>query len=318
MKTLKPKLKGEWRTIAPKPNFSGILPALSHEKNWTHEINDHHIFRGPDGAWHLWACVRRTPVGRVLAHWEADKLDQSPWRFTGEVIRADKSAGESQVHWNGEEFLQSPFIVEDGGIFHLFYGGYATGIDPDGSPTQNYDRMENQICLMTSTDGRKWTRRRNADGTSRLFAGPGAVRDEFLAKFDGLWHMYYSGHHDGNRNKAGIYLRTSQNLIEWSDWNLAHFDAPDAINSKIIPESPVVIGKNGIFYLFRTSSDRRNVLVSDSPDNFGIGDCSGNYLCSLPDVVAPEIIADEKGDEWITTINDGNGYSVKIRRLEWR
>ena len=135
---LKPVLDGDWRVIGPRPvGLDARLPGpdvVPTEKSPEHNACvDHHIFQSPDGAWHLWACVRRSKVGRLLYHWETRDFQAAPWRDTGEFIRADRSVGESMRDWNNEEWLQSPYFVHHRGLYWMFYGGHATGGgDSDG------------------------------------------------------------------------------------------------------------------------------------------------------------------------------------------
>jgi hypothetical protein len=56
--------------------------------------------------WHLWACIRKTSVGRILYHWEGDSLTEGPWRCTDEIVRVDRAAGESLEDRDGEEWIQ--------------------------------------------------------------------------------------------------------------------------------------------------------------------------------------------------------------------
>ncbi len=322
---LRPCIDGPWWEIAPKPVLEDRLPVLSADypnadERQRNQPNDHHLFQAADGTWHLWACVRRTPVGRLLVNWEADSLETSPWRLTGRLIRADREAGESMVDWQGEEFLQSPYVVRANDRYYLFYGGYDTGTDSDGAPTNDYTRAEKQICLMTSVDGRAWERHRDGHGRSRVFAGPGAARDECVVRFGDTWYMYYTGHHDRDRRRAAIYVRTSADLLTWSDWRIAERNTAD--ERSFIPESPVVVRRGGAYYLFRTHGPRHGTYVfrSDDPLDFG-SDCpterSPHFVCRLP-IVAPEIVTDENGAEYITRIDDAvHGYRIRMARLRW-
>jgi hypothetical protein len=309
-------LDSPWWPIAPAPQLDALLPNLNEDPKRTNEPNDHTIFQDADGVWHLWACVRHTRVGRVLCHWQAQSLTQSPWEFCTDVVRADRAAGESNVTWRNQEFLQSPFVVQHDGKWFMVYGGYASGFDADGVPTTDYDAMENQICLMTSPDGRTWSRHRNADGSSRLFAGPGAARDPFVTCIDGLWHIYYCGHHNRDRNCAAIYLRTSPDLLRWSDWRIVHHDPSlRPTGTQVIPESPVVLERGGQWFLFRTGANP-TVVVGDSPCDFGIGVVPARGF-DLP-VVAPEIVRDNDGQEYISTIHThATGYCIHLARLRW-
>ena len=256
-------------------------------------------------------------MGRILYHWEADSLTQSHWRQTGEVIRADHGAGESLHDWRGEEWIQSPFVVRDAGTYYMFYGGHGTGVDESGHPVPDGDlRMACQICLMTSTDGRHWTRHRNDDGHSCLFLGPGEARDPCLIQVDGLWCLYYAGYHP-DAPQAGYYVRTSEDLVHWSDWRTVHLD-PRYGPGRWDTECPHVVFRGGHYYLFRTedyASARTHVFRSADPFDFGIGDASDRYV-GLIAVAAPEIIVDCDGAEYITSNHDLRG-GTRICRLRW-
>ena len=96
----------------------------------------------------------------------------------------------------------------------MFYGGHGTGESSYGFPVWSLAGSGNQmvdcqICLMTSGDGRHWTRYSNEKGQSRLFIGPGESRDPCLIKIDGLWHMYYAGYHAHQETRPGYFVRTS-------------------------------------------------------------------------------------------------------------
>jgi hypothetical protein len=320
-----PVLEGDWWTIAQRPSLDQ-LPLLSHnyhtaDNRGRNQPCDHCIYQAADGTWQLWACVRRTRVGRLLVNWESDELSRPQWRLSGRVIRADSSAGESMVDWQGEEFLQSPYVVKHDGRYFMFYGGYDTGVDADGAPTIDYGPAEKQTSLMLSDDGITWERYRNADGLSRVFAGPGAVRDQCVARFNGLWHMYYAGHHDRDRARSAIYGRTSTDLYHWSDWRIVESNTAD--RRHITPESPMVVQRDGRYYLFRTHGPRHGtyVFVSDDPLDFGHGhatESSPHFVTHLP-VIAPEILTDEQGNEYISRIDDPvHGYCVRLCRLTWR
>ena len=321
-----PIIDGPWWDIGPKPDLGASLPAINEtygdeDPFKRNEPNDHHVFRAKDGTWQLWACVRRTPVGRLLVNWEADELTQSPWRLTGRLIRADRAAGESRVDWCGQEFLQSPFGVRHEGRWYLFYGGYATGHDPDGRPTDDYSLMENQVSLMLSDDGKQWERYRGPGGLSRVFEGPGAVRDQCIVRLGGTWYAYYAGHHDRDRRQGAIYGRTSRDLIHWSDWTIVEFNRADG--ETYLAESPAVVERGGAYYLFRTHGPRRGTYVfrSDDPLDFGRGvtsEESPHFVCRL-DVIAPEIVADGASSEYITRIDhERDGYGIRMARLRWQ
>lgn len=320
-----PVIVSDWHTVAEPPNLTAecLETAEGAPGRGRNEPNDHTFYRDPAGLWHLWACVRLTRAGRILCHWTSPSLAASNWTRSSDIIRCDKSAGESQVEWRGQEFIQSPFVVTHAGKFWMFYGGYDTGAGPDGRPTTDYNLQEKQLCLMLSPDGRAWTRHRDALGFSRVFVGPGAVRDPMIGFFNGKWHAYYAGHHGQDRNRAGIYARSSADLIHWSDWRLVNHDPRPLANGKpCIHESPFVAERGGRFHLFRNPGIHPGTLVfaSGDPLDFGVGAaaCDAHYATNLPEVIAPEIVVDADGREWISRINSPEGYRIQLARLEWK
>ncbi len=262
LKKLAPVLDGDWWLIGPSPDLDELLPpgkvpnafpGMDSEQarafverlretgmsdEWVenfrqvfgkHSVNrnepvDHHLFQDPQGTWHLWGCVRQTSVGRILYHWQADTLTQSPWTATSQIIRCDQGVGECMNTTNGEEVIQSPYFVHENGLYYMFYGGASTGLDSEGKLLEvegegfSIPGADAQICLMTSTDGRTWTRHRDADGNSRVLAGPSAVRDPCLIKIGDLWHLYYAAFEGDLFTGGGCFARTSKDLINWTDY----------------------------------------------------------------------------------------------------
>jgi hypothetical protein len=353
---LRPVLSGDWWLIGPSPGLSGPLAEAALTESRTtdtgrllaqaiekgidpsyldklraagarnaHNRNepvDHHIFRGPDGAWHLWGCVRRTHVGRVLYHWEADDLEQSPWTATGEIMRCDPAAGECIDDFGGEEWIQSPFFVHTDGTYYMFYGGHSTGRDAAGNPVDGsagdfgmFDAVC-QMCLMTSPDGRSWTRHRNRQGFSRVFEGPGEVRDPCLIKIGDLWHLYYSGYEENPLRAGAIYVRTSPDLLTWSDYRVVHRDASFG-GPTWTQECPHVVYRDGFYYLFVTENYYdavTHVYRSKDPLDFGIEVRDERYVGTIA-CAAPEICVVD-GREYVSSNHDPV-LGTQMCQLEW-
>ena len=195
-KKLRPVLDGEFWMIGNHPDLGPIQGMRGEQAakagNGAQQCVDHHVFQSKDGAWHLWGCIRGTAVGRVLYHWESDTLIRRHWKQTGEMIRVDRSVGESVNDWGYQEWIQSPFAVVDQNRWYMFYGGHGSGETDAGDRAWTSfgqminEKMDCQICLMTSDNGRIWTRHRNEKGQSRLFLGPGEARDPCLIKINDL------------------------------------------------------------------------------------------------------------------------------------
>jgi hypothetical protein len=316
---LRPRLAGDFWLLAPNPTLPPELRRPADAPGDPQECVDQHVFQSADGAWHLWGCIRRTAVGRVLYHWEGAELTEAPWRPTGEIMRADPAAGESLADWQGEAWLQSPFVVRTGGRFYCFYGGHGTGIDARGQPVPYEDpRMDCQICLMTSDDGRHWQRHRDVNGFSRVFLGPGEARDPCVLQIDGRWHMYYAGYAQGDPEQPGIYLRTSADLLHWSPEQLVHHSLEIA-PGRWSHECPHVVQRGGHFFLLRTAdyaSAATHVFRSDDPTDFGLGPAARHKYAGPLAVAAPEIIVAADGSEYITSSHD-LAAGTQLCRLVW-
>jgi hypothetical protein len=323
-KKLKPELDGEFWMIGDNPD----LGELNGHNLKMQACVDHHVFQSLDGKWHLWGCIRGTAQGRLLYHWESESLKKVHWEKTGEIIRSSTQAGESIEDWGKEEWIQSPFIVKEEAIYYMFYGGHSTGHDGNGnfidegfgSSERLCCRTECQMCLMTSIDGIHWNRYSNEIGQSRIFVGPGEVRDPSLLKIDGLWHMYYAGCHvEEGKSLPAIYVRTSKDLINWSEWRVVHWDLSSKFGSgRWGTECPNVVEREGYYYLFRTEeypTAKTHVFRSEDPYDFGKGNGIDKYVCSIR-VAAPEIIVDEYDQEYITSNHDLTG-GTQLCKLKW-
>ena len=319
MKKMKPVLAGEWKLIGTNPDLGGLGTPKQ-------QCVDHHVFRAEDGQWHLWGCIRGTRFGRLLYHWKSERLYEENWEQTGECFFPLARAGESiDAPWH-EHWIQSPFFVKADGQYYMFYGGHATGYDMNYRPIAFEDLSGGkcdsacQICLMTSPDGIVWTRHEDEKGFSRLFTGPGETRDPCLIKVGNLWHMYYAGNHsEEGQLIAATYLRTSEDLLHWSNYKVVAYD-PRFTTIRWCFECPHVVEREGYYYLFITkdyASKETLVYRSCDPTDFGIGAeaAEDHFVCKIA-VGAPEIIIDANRDEYITSNHDLAG-GTRLCPLKW-
>lgn len=310
-KKLRPVLDGEFWIIGENPELGDLQGSGRWAGGAPQECVDHHVFQSADGGWHLWGCIRHTAVNRLLYHWRSPELTTECWERTGEIVRVDRHAGEDLRTNPEQEAIQSPYVVRHDGLYYMFYGGGGTGAGGE------HKDLVRQMCLLTSVNGRDWVRRLDEQGRSRLFEGPGQTRDPCVRNFGGFWHMYYAGNHGEGREEPGFYLRTSEDLIHWSDWKLVHQDLNYGAGH-YETECPHVVRRSGYYYLFRTANyaaARSHVFRSEDPTDFGIGDAAEHYVGPFP-VAAPEVIVDEEGQEYITSNHDLEG-GTQMCRLRW-
>lgn len=326
---LKPVLDSEWWLIGPTPpgldaQLPGPAPVPSglgaDDAAARREHNapvDHHIFRDDTGTFHLWGCIRATKVGRILYHWRTADIHTSPWECTGDIIRCNHDAGECLDDWAGDEWLQSPFFVRHGELWHMLYGGHGTGGTAADDCTYTTPSMPGQMCLMTSPDGLAWTRHCGAHGYSRVFAGPGEVRDPCVIRIGDLWYLYYAGFSHGEQSRPGFFCRTSTDLVHWSDYTLVHEDLAVSPH-RWGTECPHVVERDGFYYLFRTEDYRKaitHVYRSDDPLDFGIGNAAEKHVCTFPGA-AVEVYRMPDGSEVVSS-NHEPDIGTHMARIRW-
>ncbi len=111
-----------------------------------------------------------------------------------------------------------------------------------------------------------------------------------------------------------VVVHTSTDLEHWGDYTIVSAGGV-AGNGPVSAESPFVVEKSGMFYLFRASSMTFTTFVyrSGNPFNFGVNDDS-MLIAELP-IKAPEIVV-ENGQEYITDLADFRGIKTALLRWE--
>lgn len=300
-----PRLDGDPWYITGYPDLGDLQFSEKYQAKANHEVVDHAIWQAADKTWHVLACVRGTTAGRVFYEWQGRSLEERNWTPLGIAMRADRSYGESIKDYYGEEWLQAPHVIRHEGTFYMFYGGH------------NSELGESQICLATSPDGRTWTRHKNEHGQSRVFVGPGDARDPMVIKIVDLWHCYYCANDLGRRRPNKNYVRTSSDLIHWSDYREVSWGGFTSGAGPVSAECPFVVALDGYYYLFRTSDywppARTHVYCSRDPYDFGLGN-DQKWIQTLR-VSAPEIVRD--GEQWyISSVEDLKG-GIQLCKLKW-
>ncbi len=287
-----PRLVGEWWTVAGDPD----LGALTSPKQ---QPVDFGIWQAADGTWQIWSCIRGTkePGNTRLFHrWEGANLTDTHWTPKGIALQADPALGETRGG------LQAPYVIRHEGKFWMFYGDWVN------------------ICLATSTDGKRFSRHQNAEGKPQLdFAGTidrtRNGRDPMVLRIGSRWHLYYTAHPG---NKGFDYARTSDDLIHWGRERVVAAggrsgDGPYSAECPFVAE-PLP----GQYYLFRTQAYGKNaqtmVYHSRDPLDFGIGNDAEHYVTALP-VAAPEVFRRE--GQWYMAALLPTLKGIRITRMEW-
>lgn len=297
---LVPRVVGEWvhvyqpaGDVFPGPD-SPRFKAGRHYAAW--QVNDHTILKGPDGRWHAIGITHpAVAAGEPNPH-EAEwlafhavspvgalkrTLAPGAWRDQPKLLPPAERPGEGREH-------HSPFILRHGDEYRMIYGP---------SP----------IRYATSKDLWHWTPR------GPLFRQDGGARDPSVLYQNGTYYLSYT-------TKLSILVRTSRDLVHWSEPTTVFSLAPDETGG---PESPTLLALHGGFYLIWcrwdaklsaagfSYQDRSWVYHSDDPLNFR----GRSPVAELPGH-APELFQDEDGDWWISSAERPH-RGVSLARVRW-
>ena len=179
--------------------------------------------------------------------------------------------------------------------------------NPEGTQAYMYyhhqmpDHRPTNSMRMLVADGPRLENWRNYEGdklpeepllpgiTNVVF--PGATPRDACIFFDdnvGKYIMYYAD--------QAIMARTSSDLFEWSD-PVQVMSTPEPADVYRTAESPFVLYRNGLYYLFVSGFDYGRVALYISEDPFNFGDPAANKISEMSGH-APEIIT-ENGIDYI-------------------
>ncbi|MBQ8511712.1 MAG: hypothetical protein IJ497_03790 [Clostridia bacterium] len=255
------------------PYISGDWRVLfKPEKNGNY-VNDHCVVMGADGKWHLYGITSFAANSyneRYFVHGVGDSLD-APFTEVG------RSVDRGTLAW-------APCVIEKDGNYFMFYGP---------SPTQ----------LAVSFDMYEWF---GTHVTLKNEPLMGAHRDHFVLRLDdGSYLMYIVGVHD---RKGAVSCFRSSDLLTWEFDGFALTSGDDA---PLRPgwgamESPFVVKKDGLYYLFVTYTDCSDetyndtlVFASENPHRFGVYN-GGNEPITHLYAHAGEVL-EVNGEYFITT-----------------
>lgn len=209
-------------------------------------VNDHSLVQAPDGSWHLYGIFNREPMGAdnevrfvhaiakepTPSKWTDGSFLPAPPPYTF-ALAADPGIGESH--------LWAPHVMKSGARWLMFYNG--GGRDDDHA----------SIRLATSEDLYEWARASAAP----LFEDYCAARDPMVIERDGVYSMYYTRCESLWHKVSGVALRTSTDLLHWSEPKMALTMGDDTLmpNSGY-SESPFVFRRNGVWMLSITEYPR--------------------------------------------------------------
>ncbi len=249
-----PYLKGESRTVIdpkPAPDFD--------ENEWY--TNDHCFVTGHDGTLH-WFGINNPypPEGKRLYRYHPYLGHLITTNPVGDWERHPFAMDESR----GTEYLGAPYVVwheESNRWVMVLQSFFETKFGLEVCWSDNlYDWQRSEKPIF---DGILW---------------PSSRDPHIIKRADGkYWIHVVSSGIDGRWNSQVIRIKTR---------DFEHFEAPQVImeieGTRTAVESPFLVERNGLWYLFCTYAHRRYeetiVIVSDDPNHF---DFKENCLTTL-------------------------------------
>lgn len=245
-------------------------------------VNDHTFIRDDDGRWHCFGITKP---------WISGDNSHSA---EGLCFHAMAPEGTFDETIRFQSWRDLPKIsVGDCG-----WAPHALRLD------QSYALVGSHLGLAVSADLREWT------DMGRLNA-QGGIRDPYITLIGGAyWLLRCAGN--------GISVAVSTDFVHWTDPQLIYQPEPVGYET----ESPVLVHRDGLYYLFWTLWDRADLTTygycprtfvhcSDDPMDF-----HGKPVLAEYTVHAPEIIHDEKGN-WFMSSADFPHRGISIAPLTW-
>ncbi|MBI9061490.1 MAG: family 43 glycosylhydrolase [Marinilabiliaceae bacterium] len=295
VKIMKPVITGEWQHIFnPNDTRSDI------DTTWY--TNDHCFAKGPDGGWHAYGIIGHKPINPWTGetrffHISAITFNQKKWEDHDYALETKK--GVERVLWAPHVFHE-----EKSDTWHMFYN---IGNMQEKAP---YYASWGQLCRADSKDMFNWERH----AFNPLFSDPGHARDSYILKSNGLYYYYYTRTFNEVDLRSCVAVRASPDLKHWSGAKIVHTQ-PLQCDWGGDCESPYVVEKNGIYYLFicraMTAYNQTHVYWSKDPMNFP----KENFVCELPTHASEVIKVSE--DEWYVSNTGWDKKGLFIARLEW-
>jgi hypothetical protein len=248
--------------------------------------NDHSFVRDREGVWHGFGIISPACPGLHEGAWMSFHITSPPSSTgvqLGEPWTEHPKVLTPADRSEERKELYAPYVVERDGRYYMFYGPH-------------------EMRLAVSDDLFHW------ELQGPQFAQDGVTRDPCVVRIDGVYHMVYTA-------GQSVFLRTSRDLLEWTDPPKEVY----RMDRDGLPESPVLVERDGEFYLFwciydgtNTAYDNRTfVFRSHTPDDFTRAD-------PLPMLLAhcPELIEDDTG-QWYISSAEWPARGISLARLAW-
>jgi arabinan endo-1,5-alpha-L-arabinosidase len=229
-------------------------------------VNDHCIIRGNDGLFHLFHIVG--PVGKTWYDHEtetsighATSTNLEDWEIQPDILHKDPQLTHEAFH------IYAPYVAEKDKTFHLFYSG------------NNMDSMSESMCLAVSEDLFHWEKYpynpifRPSRSWAEYNPGSGiwaCCRDAHVLMCPEYGYvLYYVTWIKGTRGMiVALGAAISENLVLWQDVGPVMIRERAIGHATTSMESPCVVKRGDLYYLFYKHRDETRLVISDDPLNF--------------------------------------------------
>lgn len=290
---LVPTVVGDWKHIF-NPNDTRA------EIDTTWYTNDHGFGKGPDGKWHAYGIIGHKPIDpwrgeNKFFHISSSDLFADNWEDNGYALKAKE--GEERVLW-------APHIFKEGGEYTMFYN--AGNLQPHAPNYASWGTLHKA----TSKDMFNWERH----NYNPLFSDPGHARDSYVMKYKNEYYFYYTRTFNEVDLRSCVAVRKGPDTDHWSGPRIVHTQ-PYEVDWGGDAESPTVIHKDGLFYLFiclaMTEYNLTHVYWSEDPLDF-----PRQNLVTTIKAHAAEVVQD--GDDWYISNTGWDKKGLYLARMEWK
>ena len=241
--------------------------------------NDFCLTQSVDGCWH---CIGILFEGKSPTEFRQDRL----FHYVADSIRGPyHSVGLLDLGYGKGEGVWAPCIVRDEERTLMYYAH------------ADEERLSIRVAQAEDSQLRRW--HRGVNGKEVLVSEKGARDPEIIKdQRKGLYLMYYVCEvKSGNDWKGVVRVRTSTNLVDWSEPRTVLGTPPRYGGA----ESVFVLQKNGLYYMWVSSAEDYGVMsLYISMDPFSFGDVVANRIEEQPGH-APEIVRAD-GRYWMACV----------------
>ncbi|MBC8492570.1 MAG: family 43 glycosylhydrolase [Chloroflexi bacterium] len=265
------------------------------------KLKENAIFRHGNRYWLLAQIAEWDDTRKLDLHeWDkaryffiASSSDACRWHLEGTILDSDPA--------HEERFVWSPYVIAEGDFWYLFYTratsifGQSIFLATSDDPGDTSSWMDQGVIFQPSHPDIIWL---GGDHWSDC-------RDPMVLKVDDTYYMYYTA---SCLEGGCIAVATSSTLMgPWED------EGPTYVMATGMPESPFVLEREGVYYLFFNNRGEQYATAADPRGPWqdrGILKVEGE---KRTEVWANEFLQVEEG--WITSFL--TTYSISVRWLRW-